>query len=200
MVERQGRHVSSHTSQQRPAVQGSADNEGVGPTGSVSLLQTPGFGRRFLDGKKAQNRFLNLIKAHRKFQNKSLTLSGVNQEETEKTRLLDELVGLIDDYDSMKQSDRESETAKQQQKEISAMYVREQAMLRGRQKIVDTSETSESSEVDGTVGRKRKLIEEVQAKEIALEQERLAFKKLKFEREMEEREKDRQEREKERQE
>ncbi|RHZ03361.1 hypothetical protein DYB37_012728, partial [Aphanomyces astaci] len=77
----------------------------------------------------------------------------------------------------------------------SIKFIREQAMLRGKRKSL---ESSESSDVGGL--SKKKLILEAQDKEVELEKERLAFKKLKFEREMEEREKDPAERELEQQE
>ncbi|RHY91892.1 hypothetical protein DYB35_013783, partial [Aphanomyces astaci] len=77
----------------------------------------------------------------------------------------------------------------------SIKFIREQAMLRGKRKSL---ESSDSSDVGGL--SKKKLILEAQDKEVELEKEWLAFKKPKFERKIEEREKDRAERELERQE
>jgi hypothetical protein len=82
-----------------------------------------------------------------------------------------------------------------EEKTASIKYIREQAMQRGKRKSLDASDSGESGGLS-----KKKLILEAQDKEVELERERMAFKKMKFERELEEREKDRAERELERQE
>ncbi|ETV90909.1 hypothetical protein H310_14397 [Aphanomyces invadans] len=69
---------------------------------AARVLQIDGFGRKTLDGKKAAQRFGLLVEAHRKFQAKSKFMSGSNQEENEKTQLLDDLVALVDDHTSIK--------------------------------------------------------------------------------------------------
>ncbi|KAG9414931.1 hypothetical protein AC1031_008346 [Aphanomyces cochlioides] len=61
-----------------------------------SVMQCAGFSRE-LDGKKAQNRFLALIEEHQSYNNDSAKLSGVDQSETEKVLLLDDLLSLYDD-------------------------------------------------------------------------------------------------------
>ncbi|ETV96720.1 hypothetical protein H310_10037 [Aphanomyces invadans] len=123
-----------------------------------------------LDGKKASSRFYQLIRVHKKFQESSKYLSGVEQDETGKIILLDELVQLFDEACVQRQAERTSSAAKAAEKEAAAGFVRDQC-------CVDVA------------------IFETQAREIALEQERLEFKKYKFEMELKEREMELKERE-----
>ncbi|RHY85418.1 hypothetical protein DYB26_011432 [Aphanomyces astaci] len=146
-----------------------------------------------IDGKKAQNRFLLLVRQHKSNNNEAVRLSGATGDETPKNRLLDDLVPLYNDAATKKRA--ATPLSEADEKAASIKFIREQAMLRGKRKSL---ESSDGSDVGGL--SKKKLILEAQDKEVELEKERLAFKKLKFEREMEEREKDRAERELERQE
>ncbi|ETV81434.1 hypothetical protein H257_05958 [Aphanomyces astaci] len=154
------------------------------------LRQVHGFGRIGLDGKKASSRFYQLLRVHRKFQESSKYLSGVEQDETGKIMLLDELIQLFDEASDERQAERATTAAKATEKEAAAGYMREQAMMRGRRK---SNEGDDSTDSD-VASRKRKAIFETQEREIALEHERLEFKKYKFEMELQEREKDRMER------
>ncbi|ETV63730.1 hypothetical protein H257_19337 [Aphanomyces astaci] len=157
---------------------------------ATKLLEVPGFGRTTLDGKKAANRFYQLLRVHRRFQQSSQYLSGVEQEETGKIVLLDELVQLFDEAMDQRNADRAAMHAKVTEKEAAASFLRDQAMQSGKRKSV---ETDESTDID-VVGRKRKAIFESHERGIELERERLAFEKYKLQMELEEREKERLER------
>ncbi|KAF0705966.1 hypothetical protein AaE_014306 [Aphanomyces astaci] len=162
-------------------------------TMAATLKDVDGFTRPGIDGKKAQNRFLLLVRQHKSNNNEAARLSGATEDETPKSRLLDDLVPLYNDAATKKRA--ATPLSEADEKAASIKFIREQAMLRGKRKSL---ESSDGSDVGGL--SKKKLILEAQDKEVELEKERLAFKKLKFEREMEEREKDRAERELERQE
>ncbi|RHY19935.1 hypothetical protein DYB32_010139 [Aphanomyces invadans] len=112
---------------------------------AVALKDVEGFSRPGIDGKKAQNRFLLLVRLHKASNLEAARASGVSEDETEKSKLLDDLVPLYNDA------------------------------------LVKKKLSAQPRGEDG-------------------QHQRLAFKKLKFEREMEEREKDRLERELDRQE
>ncbi|RHY24087.1 hypothetical protein DYB32_008982 [Aphanomyces invadans] len=124
---------------------------------AMKLRQVPGFGRSGLGGKKASSRFYQLIRVHKKFQESSKYLSGVEQDEvsscsTGRIMLLDELVQLFDEARDQRQAERTSSAAKVAEKEAAAGFVRDQ------QCCVDVT----------------------QAREIALEQERVEYKKYEF--------------------
>ncbi|ETV69545.1 hypothetical protein H257_14781 [Aphanomyces astaci] len=70
-----------------------------------------------LDGKKASSRFYQLLRVHRKFQESSKYLSGVEQEnETGKIMLLDELIQLFDEASDERQAERATTAAKPTEK------------------------------------------------------------------------------------
>ncbi|KAF0705165.1 hypothetical protein AaE_014632 [Aphanomyces astaci] len=121
---------------------------------ATKLLEVPGFGRTTLDGKKAANRFYQLLRVHRRFQQSSQYLSGVEQEETGKIVLLDELVQLFDEATDQRNADRAAMHAKVTEKEAAASFLRDQAMQSGKRKSVETDESTDSD----VVGRKRKAI------------------------------------------
>ncbi|KAG9400707.1 hypothetical protein AC1031_010146 [Aphanomyces cochlioides] len=158
----------------------------------ATMLQSiPHFTRESLDVRKASTRFHALPRAHRKFQKTSAYLSGVDQEENEKVKLLDELLALYDDHKAKKQAERDDEVAKQKTKDDTADYIREQAMLRGRSK---STEVSNSNESESSVSKKSKHIFDVAEMELRFAKERFEFEKQKYENELEERNKDREER------
>ncbi|ETV89811.1 hypothetical protein H310_15352, partial [Aphanomyces invadans] len=119
---------------------------------AAKLLGVPGFGRASLDGKKAANRFYQLLRGHRRFQNSSKYMSGIEQDETGKIVLLDELVQLLDEATDQRNADRAVVNAKAMEQEAEASFIREQAMKSGRVKPMDTDESTDSD----VVGRKRK--------------------------------------------
>ncbi|RHY00219.1 hypothetical protein DYB36_013330, partial [Aphanomyces astaci] len=162
-------------------------------TMAATLKDVDGFTRPGMDGKKAQNRFLLLVRHHKSNNNEAARLSGATEDETPKSRLVDDLVPLYNDAASKTRA--ATPLSEAEEKAASIKFIREQAMLRGKRKSL---ESSDSSDVGGL--SKKKLILEAQDKEVELEKEWLAFKKPKFERKIEEREKDRAERELERQE
>ncbi|RHY22140.1 hypothetical protein DYB32_009600 [Aphanomyces invadans] len=136
---------------------------------AAKLLGVPGFGRASLDGKKAANRFYQLLR---------------------KIVLLDELVQLFDEATDQRNADRAAVNAKAMEKEAAASFIREQAMKSGRVKSVDSDESADSD----VVGRKRKAVFESHEREIERERERLSFEKYKLQMELAEREKDKMER------
>ncbi|CAK4652109.1 hypothetical protein LEN26_011844 [Aphanomyces euteiches] len=140
-----------------------------------SLQRVDGFSRSRLDGKKVQNRFNSLIKCHRKYQAASASLSGVSQDETEKVRLLDELVRLVGDNESKKES---SVNLQQKiEKAEATKFIRDEAMKTCSRKRI----SSDDQDVEGRTSKKQKLILDVQDKEIELEREKLELKKQKLE-------------------
>ncbi|RHY22042.1 hypothetical protein DYB32_009637 [Aphanomyces invadans] len=159
---------------------------------AATLRSVVGFSRTTLDGKKAQNRFFLLLRQNKTQNDVSARLSGVDEDETAKSKLLDDLVPLYKDAMAKKKSMIASEAAL---KAGDTKIVRDQAMSRGHRQS-----TSDSEQGGPTSTGKRRMILDAQQLEIALKREKMAFKKVKFEREMEEKEKDRLEREKERQE
>ncbi|ETV94614.1 hypothetical protein H310_11875 [Aphanomyces invadans] len=146
---------------------------------AVALKDVEGFSRPGIDGKRAQNRFLLLVRQHKASNLESARASGVSEDETEKSKLLDDLVPLYND--TLVKKKLSAQPTEAEEKAANIKFIREQAMLRGRRK---SSESGDAS--DGSVLSKRKLIQDAQDKEMDLERERIAFKKLKFEREMEE--------------
>ncbi|ETV76459.1 hypothetical protein H257_09478 [Aphanomyces astaci] len=123
------------------------------------LRQVHGFGRIGLDGKKASSRFYQLLWVHRKFQESSKYLSGVEQDETGKIMLLDELIQHFDEASEERQAERATMAAKATEKEATAGYVREQAMMRGPSK---SNEGDDSTDSD-VASRKRKLFSKLKS-------------------------------------
>ncbi|KAF0703099.1 Aste57867_7689 [Aphanomyces stellatus] len=153
------------------------------------VLAVDGFSRPALDGKKASNRFTLLVKQHLVYQKTSKYLSGVNQDETEKDILLDELTALYTDNDKSKTQKKALEAAKRTVREVGAKFVRDEAMSRASRR-----QSQEPSDTDAPTSGKKRLLMEIQESEVALEREKLEFKKMKFEKEFQEREKERDER------
>ncbi|RQM31118.1 hypothetical protein B5M09_013569, partial [Aphanomyces astaci] len=92
---------------------------------AAKLLEVPRFGRTTLDGKAA---------------NSFKYLSGVEQDETGKIVLLDELIQLFDEATDQGNADRVSMHAKMTEKEAAASFIRDQAMQSGKRKSVETDE------------------------------------------------------------
>ncbi|ETV76857.1 hypothetical protein H257_09293 [Aphanomyces astaci] len=157
-------------------------------TMAATLKDVDGFTRP--GSKKAHNRFLLLVRQHKSNNNEAARLSGATEDKTPKSRLLDDLVPLYNDAATKNRA--ATPLSEADEKAASIKFVREQAMLRGKRKSL---ESSDGSDVGGLSKKKLILQLEAQDKEVELDKERLAFKKLKCEREMEEREKDRAERE-----
>ncbi|ETV84020.1 hypothetical protein H257_03379 [Aphanomyces astaci] len=106
---------------------------------AAKLLEVPRFGRTTLDG-KAANRYYQLLRPHRRFQHSFKYLSGVEQDETGKIVLLDELIQLFDEATDQGNADRVSMHAKMTEKEAAASFIRDQAMQSGKRKSVETDE------------------------------------------------------------
>ncbi|KAG9398067.1 hypothetical protein AC1031_014985 [Aphanomyces cochlioides] len=67
---------------------------------ATNLQELEEFKREGFSGKTAQNRFDIMIKEHRESSNKSKSASGIAEDVSERTALLDELVELLDDTKS----------------------------------------------------------------------------------------------------
>ncbi|RHZ29908.1 hypothetical protein DYB26_014696 [Aphanomyces astaci] len=93
-------------------------------------------------------------------------LSGATEDETPKSRLLDDLVSLYNDAVMKKRA--ATPLSEADENAASIKFIREQAMLRGKRKSL---ESSEGSDVGGL--SKKKLILEAQDKEVELEKESL---------------------------
>ncbi|ETV99361.1 hypothetical protein H310_08075 [Aphanomyces invadans] len=157
---------------------------------ALTLRGIDEFNQQGIDGKKAQNRFLLLMRQHKTRKETAARLSGAAEEETAKSRLLDDLASLFND--AIVKRKKAAAVVDAAEKAEKVKFVREQAMQRGRrQSFSDSSDVAEP-----TVTSKRKMIMDAHEMEVALELEKLEFKRLKFERELEERAKGREEREK----
>ncbi|KAE9088674.1 hypothetical protein PF010_g19288, partial [Phytophthora fragariae] len=84
---------------------------------AATLVADASFPRDNLSGKTASGRFDKLVKAHRKQSAEAATLSGVSEEESEKTVLLDEIVALLDDYAARTAAAKETEQRKREREE-----------------------------------------------------------------------------------
>ncbi|KAF0704671.1 hypothetical protein AaE_014818 [Aphanomyces astaci] len=144
------------------------------------IMTIDGFGRQSLDGKKASQRFSLLLESHRQFQAKSKFMSGCSQEETEKTQLLDELVAIVDDQRAIKEERQMASSAVKEKALTATALIRDEAMQRAsKRKSVDGDD-------DVTTSNKKKALFEVQQAEIDLEKQRLEYKKLKLQAEINE--------------
>ncbi|RHY23501.1 hypothetical protein DYB32_009168 [Aphanomyces invadans] len=161
---------------------------------AANLLTIPDFSRRTLDGKKAQNCFLLLMRQHAKRNKVALLQSGVVEIETDKTKLLDDLTPLYNDSVASK---KPSASAESENRVRDIQTIRESAMMRGNNQQNTDSESCDLPKEKPQSG-KRKYLAEMQEMEIALEREKMAFEQMKWERELQEREKDRLERQLER--
>ena len=158
------------------------------------LLEVDGFSRTAIDGKKTSSRFSALMKEHEAFQHDSqYRLSGSDQVETEKIKLLDDLLALYRDRAMQKREKKEAGILEKESKEETAHYIRDQAMKRSTKRA--KSENINEKNDDDATPSKKKAIFEFQRVQDDLEKERLAYKKQKLEMEMAERQKDREERE-----
>ncbi|KAE9239139.1 hypothetical protein PF004_g8079 [Phytophthora fragariae] len=84
---------------------------------AATLVADASFPRDNLSGKTASSRFDKLVKAHREQSAEAATLSGVSEEESEKTVLLDEIVALLDDYAARTAAAKETEQRKREREE-----------------------------------------------------------------------------------
>ncbi|RHY32527.1 hypothetical protein DYB32_002473 [Aphanomyces invadans] len=142
---------------------------------ALTLRGVDEFTRQGIDGKKAQNRFLLLMRQHKTRNKKPARLSGAAEEETVKSRLLDDLASLFND--AIVKRKKAAAVVDAAEKAEKVKFVREQAMQRGRrQSVSDSSDAAEP-----IVTSKRKMIMDAHEMEVALEREKLEFKRLKFE-------------------
>ncbi|OQR88601.1 hypothetical protein ACHHYP_20296 [Achlya hypogyna] len=155
---------------------------------ACSLRKLDSFSRQNTDGKKASSRFLTLMTQHKSYQENAEKQSGVSETVTKTTALLDELLELYLDNETVKKEIKKP--AIDEAKVKATMLIREQAMLglgrRGKE--------VEGKEDDDSVRSTKRRFAALHEQELALEHEKLKFKTLKLQMEKEEREKDREER------
>ncbi|KAF0691136.1 Aste57867_17580 [Aphanomyces stellatus] len=153
---------------------------------SDSLASYSDFGRPDIDAKKARHRFHTLIKNHRVAKKKSQAASGVSEEYTEKTILLDDLIAAYDD--AVEEEQRRLEECQREAEKIDSMgaQIRDEAMQSlGKRKVRDTD--GENSSSGGSATKIVKMMELVQ-KDTTSEFE---FRKFKYEEELKQRREDR---------
>ncbi|RHY22265.1 hypothetical protein DYB32_009549 [Aphanomyces invadans] len=139
------------------------------------------FDRRHFDGKEAQAHFNILLRDHRNRNAASQRASGVDEEERDKTVLLDDLCAQVDDakHEEARRAAMEIEAA--ERAEESAEIVREEAMKSfGKRKTREGDEETSG----GKMLKVLSLINEANKGEVEL-------RKYMFEKEIEERQKDR---------
>jgi hypothetical protein len=156
---------------------------------------------RFVDGKKAQNRFISLVDEHRHFDATSAKLSGVDEAMTSKLRLLDDIVSLLNDVKMVSIPSQATNDDDKDKIENGGMIVREMAMKTLKRRVT-TSDDNESSKKKATVENRRNslaaAIEAEGERERASREKELDFKRYKFDNELKQREFDREERKAER--
>ncbi|KAF4148315.1 hypothetical protein GN958_ATG02492 [Phytophthora infestans] len=136
-------------------------------------------------GKTASGRFDKLVEAHRAAAEESAKASGVDEDESEKVILLDDLVAKLDDHAAKTAAAKETELRKREREEETSLVARRLAM-----------ESLKESGDDSTPVKKRKetelkdLLITLKEKELA---ERQEVRELDAERRRREREEDRDE-------
>ncbi|RHY16595.1 hypothetical protein DYB32_010627 [Aphanomyces invadans] len=84
------------------------------------------FTRQGIDGKKAQNRFLLLMRQHKTRNETAARLSGAADEETVKSRLLEDLASLFND--AIVKRKKAAAVVDAAEKAEKVKFIREQAM------------------------------------------------------------------------
>ncbi|OWZ21776.1 hypothetical protein PHMEG_0003606 [Phytophthora megakarya] len=112
---------------------------------AATLVADESFPRDKLSGKTASGRFDKLLKAHREQAIEAAALSGVSEDESEKTTILDEIVTLIDDHAASVAAAKESDRRKREREEEASLTARRLAM-----------ETLREGSEEGSPPKKRK--------------------------------------------
>ncbi|ETP54966.1 hypothetical protein F442_00421 [Phytophthora nicotianae P10297] len=152
---------------------------------ATKLVVDENFPRNKVSGKTASGRFDKLVGAHRAAAEEPAKASGVDEDESEKVILLDDLVAMLDDHATKTTAAKETELRKHEREEETSLIARRLAM-----------ELVKESEDDSTPVKKRKetelkdLLITLKEKELA---ERQEVRELEAERRRREREEDRDE-------
>ncbi|KAF0705433.1 hypothetical protein AaE_014514 [Aphanomyces astaci] len=156
---------------------------------------------RIVDAKKVQHRFGLLVDEHRKFDMASSRLSGVDEEETEKHMVLDDILSQLEDVKLLATAKQSATSEDKNTVEQDGVYVREMAM----QTLKRRAEASKVGEVSkkkaASEGRRNSLLSTLEKegeRELALRDKELEFKRFKFESDLKQREYEREERKAER--
>jgi hypothetical protein len=143
---------------------------------------------RVVDGKKLQSRFNLLVEKHRKANKESMALSGVDEDESETTKLLDEMVELIDDKKATQAEKKDKKKVEEAKAEAAAETIRTAAMQTCKKRKADDKNNETSRSGPNAMIDLMKAELEVD-KTVRLQE--LAFKRAKAEKEAEERDMDR---------
>ncbi|CAK4700973.1 hypothetical protein LEN26_016120 [Aphanomyces euteiches] len=96
--------------------------------------------QRLVDGKKLQRRFNHLIDKHRKFDKQALRLSGVEEDESETSMILDDLVQLVDDAKIENENDKKKKKLEEKKSEAAGQIIRDEAMKTCKKRKSDTND------------------------------------------------------------
>ncbi|RHY29154.1 hypothetical protein DYB32_005381 [Aphanomyces invadans] len=186
----------SHDDDMMLLVQAAADQPFATGKGQVSkawqalaeTLMTSDAFTRVVDGKKVQYRFGLLIDEHRRFDVASAKLSGVDEEDSEKHMILDDLLARLEEVRLLAAS-RSTKTSQEKDKaEQGGLVVREMAMqtLKRRQEV---SEEGAKIRKSGESGRTSLFaaIENEGERDRSSRDKDLEFRRLKFETEIRQR-------------
>ncbi|GMF90280.1 unnamed protein product [Phytophthora fragariaefolia] len=94
---------------------------------ATQLLSDDSFSRDKLSAKNAQTRFDKLVLQKRQQNSAALAASGIDEEETEKDVLLDELIALIDDHAEAMVAEKEDAKRKREVDETASLTARQLA-------------------------------------------------------------------------
>ncbi|KAG9405016.1 hypothetical protein AC1031_004115 [Aphanomyces cochlioides] len=148
--------------------------------------------QRLVDGKKLQSN--HLIDKHRKFDKQALRLSGVEEEESETSMILDDLIQLVDDAKIENENDKKEKKLEEKKAEAAGQKIRDEAMKTCKKRKSDAN--------DETRGNPNlALIELMKAEymsEMEFRQKKMDIKRAQLEQEAEERRLEREERQKDR--
>ncbi|KAG9401076.1 hypothetical protein AC1031_009835 [Aphanomyces cochlioides] len=150
--------------------------------------------QRLVDGKKLQSRFNHLIDKHRKFDKQALRLSGVEEEESETSMILDDLIQLVDDAKIENANDKKEKKLEEKKAEAAGQIIRDETMKTCKKRKSDAN--------DETRGNPNlALIELMKAEymsEMEFRQKKMDIKRAQLEQEAEKRRLEREERQKDR--
>ncbi|CAK4602409.1 unnamed protein product [Aphanomyces euteiches] len=150
--------------------------------------------QRLVDGKKLQSRFNHLIDKHRKFDKQALRLSCVEEDESETSMILNDLVQLVDDAKIENENNKKEKKLEEKKSEDAGQIIRDEAMKTCKKRKSDTN--------DETRGNPNlALIELMKAEymsDMEFRQKKMDIKRAQLEQEAQERRLEREERQKDR--
>ncbi|KAF0705811.1 hypothetical protein AaE_014368 [Aphanomyces astaci] len=141
------------------------------------------FSRPGFDAKRAQNRFTLLLEGHRVREDESMRASGVAEDYSEKSQLLDELSSVYDDWKKRDKLRLEDVMREAERVETMGATIREEAMqsLGKRKKIDQVDGDTGGGNNGGTLAKMMKMMHDDNNAD-------LEFRKYQYEKDQEERE------------